>query len=148
MGPRVALDLCGGEVQCREATQEFRASLEVKAGTVPAEIHRQRRQMVRAVGMIHQIEHDWKCHAHSNRFAQVVLFPFAWYLGGCGSRLNLRVCCKQDLKAEWQGLIPCSLDQGCQDNRLFTLGHIKGDDEMGDWRPRREPGRPALGLTV
>src|ERR1044071_6704245 len=52
MGPGVALALCGGEVQCCEATQKFRASLEVKAGPVPAEIHRQRRQTVRVTDMI------------------------------------------------------------------------------------------------
>jgi hypothetical protein len=38
MGPRVFLGLCGGEMQRGNSIQEFRASVEVKTGTVSAEV--------------------------------------------------------------------------------------------------------------
>jgi hypothetical protein len=94
MGPGVALGLCGGEVECRETAQEFGASVEKEAGTVPAEIHRQRRQLVRVTGLVHQVKSDRECYHYSNCLAEVVVFPLAWYRWGGGAQFDLRLCCK------------------------------------------------------
>ncbi len=38
MGPGVFLSLCGGEMQCGNSIQEFRASVEMKTGAVSTEV--------------------------------------------------------------------------------------------------------------
>ena len=86
MSPGVILGLCRAEVQRREAAQEFRASVEVKTGAVPAEVGRQPCQTVKVTGMVHDIEPDWELHDHPNCLAQVVTFPIARYKGGNSSQ--------------------------------------------------------------
>src|SRR5580765_105768 len=60
MGPGVFLGLCGGEAQCRNTTQEFGASIEVKAGAVSAEVGRERFEPVMFPGRICGIKPDWE----------------------------------------------------------------------------------------
>jgi hypothetical protein len=98
--------------------------------------------------MVHQVEPDRKCQHHPNCLAQVVVFPLAWHKGGGGTQFDLRLCCKQDLKAERHSAFLCSLDQRGQDGGLFSRGHIKCDDEMGDRCSQREPDGSFLCLTV
>ena len=60
MGPGVFLGLCNGEMQCRNTTQEFGASVEVKAGAVPAEVGGECFEPVTFPGRICEIKPDWE----------------------------------------------------------------------------------------
>jgi hypothetical protein len=60
MGPGVFLGLCDGEVQCRNTTQQFGTSVEMKAGAVSAEVGRERFEPVIFPGRICEIKLDWE----------------------------------------------------------------------------------------
>src|SRR6185295_17092009 len=108
MGPGVFLGLCNGEMQCRNTTQEFGASVEVKAGAVSAEVGGECFEPVTFPGRICEIKPDWELYSHPYGFARIVIFPVAWYEGVAGSQVILRLCRKQDFKGEGQSLFPRS----------------------------------------
>ena len=72
MGSVVALGLCGGEVQRGEAGQEFRASIEMEADPVTAEVRCQRSKAVCPAGLVYDIEPDSKLHGDPDGFTEVV----------------------------------------------------------------------------
>jgi hypothetical protein len=111
MASGVALGLCGGEVERGKATQEFRASIQVKTGTAPAEVNCQGCQAMRVTGAVHHIQSNRGRNHHSNCLALVKIFSLAWYEGIVGSPFELRPCYKQYFKGKEQSPFLDSLDQ-------------------------------------
>ena len=119
MGPGVFLGLCDGEMQCGNTIQEFRASVEVKTGTVSAEVGGERFEAVTFPGRICEIKPDWELQGHPYGLTGIVIFPLAWCEGVAGSQFDLRLCRKQDFKGEGYSLFLRSLDQRSQDGGLL-----------------------------
>jgi hypothetical protein len=118
MGPGVFLCLRDGEMQCRHTTQEFGASVEVKAGAVSAEVGGERFEPVAFPGRICEIKSDRELQGYPYGFTRVVISLFDWQ-GGTGSLFDLRLCRKQDFKGEGQSLLLRSLDQRGQHGAFF-----------------------------
>jgi hypothetical protein len=60
MGSRMSLGLCDGKVQRSRTAQEFRANVEVKTGTVSAEVAGECFEAVASAGRVRDIEPDWE----------------------------------------------------------------------------------------
>jgi hypothetical protein len=60
MGSRMFLGLCNGKVQRSHTAQEFRASVEVKTGTVSAEVAGECFEAVVSAGRVRDIKPDWE----------------------------------------------------------------------------------------
>ena len=74
MGSRVFLGLRGREVQCGTTTQEFGASVEVKAGAVATEVGGERFKEVTSSGRICNIKPDGELKGHPYSLTEVNIF--------------------------------------------------------------------------
>jgi hypothetical protein len=118
MGPGVFLGLCGGEMQRGKSIQEFRASVEVKTGTVSAEVGGERFEPATFPGRICEIKSDWELQGYPYGLTGVVIPLFDWQ-GGTASLFDLRLCREQDFEGEGQSLLLRSLDQRGQHGAFF-----------------------------
>jgi hypothetical protein len=75
MRARVFLGLGDGKVQRSHSAQEFRASVEVKTGTVSAEIAGECFEAVASTGRVRDFEPDWELQMYSYCLAQVEVLP-------------------------------------------------------------------------
>src|SRR5687768_2770739 len=105
------LGLCNGEVQGGSTIQDVRGSIEVKAGTVSAEVGRECVESVTVPCQICEIKPDWKSQWHSFGLTGVVVSLFAWREGSRHGSFDLRFRRKLDFKGERQSVFLCSLDQ-------------------------------------
>ena len=78
-----------------------------------------------------EIEPDWELQGHTYGLAQVVILRLARHDWFAGNQFILRLCCKQDLKAEGQSLFLRSLDQRSQDGALFSLRRLECQNQLG-----------------
>jgi hypothetical protein len=92
MGSRMILGLCGSKVQRSYTAEEFRASVEVKTGTVSAEVAGERFEAVASAGRVRDIEPDWELQMDSYGFAQVEVLPLVCHGGGTSSQTALWFC--------------------------------------------------------
>lgn len=133
MGPGVFLCLCDGEVQCGNTTQEIRTSIEMKTGSVSAEVAGERFESITFTGRIYDFELDRELQGHPDSLARIVIFPLAWKERVDGSQFDLRLFRKQYFKGERQRLFLCRLDQRGQDGALFLFGRLKRHNQLRGW---------------
>jgi hypothetical protein len=110
MGSRMFLGLCDGKVQRSHTAQEFRASIEVKTGTVSAEVAGECFEAVTSAGRVRDIEPDRELQRYSYGFAKIEVLPLVWYEGGTSSQVVLWSYRKQYFKRERQSFFLRSLD--------------------------------------
>ena len=79
-----------------------------------------------------EIEPDWELQGHTYGLAQVVILRLARHDWFAGNQFILRLCRKQDLKAEGQSLFLRSLDQRSQDGALFSLRRLECQNQPSD----------------
>src|SRR5262245_53684101 len=118
---RIFLGLCDSKVQGSGAVQDFRGSVEVKAGTVSADVGRECVKSVAVPCRICKIKPDGESQCHSFGLTGVVVSLFACREGSGRGSFDLRFRRKQDFKGERQSVFLCSLDQRTQDGSHFWL---------------------------
>jgi len=98
-------------MQRGNSIQEFRASVEVKTGTVSAEVGSERFEAVTTSGGICDIEPDRELQGHAYSLTRIVILSLAWYEGVAISLFARWFCRKQHFKGEGHSLFLRSLDQ-------------------------------------
>jgi hypothetical protein len=111
MGSRMSLGLCDGKVQRSHTAQEFRASIEMKTGSISAEVAGECFKAVTSSGRVHDIESDREWHRYSYGLALVEVLPFVQYEGIGRNQTALRFYRKQYFKREWNSLFLRRLDE-------------------------------------
>jgi hypothetical protein len=111
MGTRMSLGLCDGKVQRSHTAQEFRASIEMKTGSISAEVAGECFEAVTSAGRVHDIESDRELHRYSYGLALVEVLPIVQYEGISSNQTARWFYRKQYFKREWNSLFLRRLDE-------------------------------------